>query len=317
MRRYFCTFLLLLAATMAAPSVRAAESPILLVVGFSAGGPTDIIARVIGARMGELLGAPVIVENRVGASGNIASEAVARSTPNGRTLLLAPLVFAVNETLFPDRRFEYSKDFAAVAPLAETSNVLVVHSTVPAKTVSDLIAWGKANGDLMYATAGRGTVTHLAGELFGEYTGVRMVPVHYKGGGDLLNDILSGQVKVTFSTIPPVEGFIAQGALRALATTGLERDKILPNLPTLDESGLKDYDMRLWLGLLAPKATPADFVDKLAKVANEALTDRKVLATFDAQGFAPLHGSPAEFDTFMKAEIRKWGAVARKIGVTE
>jgi tripartite-type tricarboxylate transporter receptor subunit TctC len=132
-----------------------------------------------------------------------------------------------------------------------------------------------------------------------------------------LNDILSGQVKVTFSTIPPVEGFIGQGALRALATTGLERDKILPNLPTLDESGLKGYDMRLWLGLLAPKATPADFVDKLAKAANEALTDKRVLATFDAQGFAPLHGSPAEFDTFMKAEIRKWGAVARKIGVTE
>jgi tripartite-type tricarboxylate transporter receptor subunit TctC len=308
-----------LAASCVFPQITRAENglkgyPIRLVVGFATGGPTDIVARVVGAKLADLLGTSVVVDNRVGASGNIASEIVARSEPDGHTLLLAPLAFAVNETLFPNRHFEYDKDFAAVAPLAETANVLVVHPSLPVKSVAELIAWGKTH-DILYATAGQGTATHLAGELFGMSAGIKMTPVHYKGGGDLLKDILSGEVKVTFSTIPPVRDYILKGDLRGLATTGLKRDKILPDLPTLNESGLPGYDMRLWLGLIGPKKMPPDVIAQLAAATNEALKEKDVVSALDSQGFAPLSGSPSEFDTFMRKEIGKWAKVIHRVGI--
>jgi tripartite-type tricarboxylate transporter receptor subunit TctC len=294
------------------------RQPIHIVVGFAAGGPTDILARVIGAKLGERLGQQVVVENRTGASGNIASEAVAHAANDGHTLLMAPLVFAVNESLFPGRRFEYGKDFMAVAPLAETANVLVVHPALDVTSVQGLIAVAKARPDeILYATAGKGTATHLAGELFGMMAGVKMTPVHYRGGGELVKDLLSGEVKVTFSTIPPVLDFIQQGRLRGIATTALHRDATLPELPTIAEAALPGYDVRLWLGLLAPAGTPSDAVNTIAMACAEALKSEDVKSVLAVQGFDPLTGTPAQFDAFVRSEIAKWGGVIQKIGTMD
>lgn len=286
-----------------------------IVVGFAAGGPTDILARVLGARLGERLGQQVVVENRTGASGNIASETVAHAPADGRTLLMAPLAFAVNESLFPDRRFEYAKDFTAVAPIAETSNVLVVHPSLDIASVAGLIAAARARpGEILYATAGKGTATHLAGELFGMMAGVKMQPVHYRGGGDLVKDLLSGEIKVTFSTIPPVLEFIQKGMLRGIATTAPHRDPTLPELPTIDEAGLPGFDVRLWLGLLAPAGTPHEVVSRIASASAKALAAADVKSTLAAQGFAPLAGTSESFDALMRSEIVKWGKVIQQVG---
>jgi tripartite-type tricarboxylate transporter receptor subunit TctC len=292
------------------------RQPIHIVVGFAAGGPTDILARVVGAKVGETLGQQVVIENRTGASGNIASEAVAHAPNDGHTLLMAPLVFAVNESLFPGRRFAYDKDFTAVAPLAETANVLVVHPSLDVTSVQGLIAAARARpGKILYATAGKGTATHLAGELFGMMAAVKMTPVHYRGGGDLVKDLLSGEIKVTFSTIPPVLDFIQKGTLRGIATTALHRDPALPDLATIAEAGLPGYDVRLWLGLLAPAGTPPEVVGKLSMACAEALKSEDVKSVLVAQGFDPLNGTPAAFDAFVRSEIAKWGDVVKKIGL--
>src|SRR5579864_768657 len=241
------------------------RQPIHILVGFAVGGPADIPARVIGMKLAESLGQPVVIENRLGASGNLASEAVARAPNDGHTLLMAPVVFAVNESLFPNRHFSYEKDFAAVAPLAQTTNVLVVHPSFSVTSVQDLIAAARARpGDILYATAGKGTATHLAGELFGMMAGVKMTAVHYRGGGELVKDLVSGEIKVTFSTIPPVLDFIRKGTVRGIATTALRRDPSLPELPTIAEAALPGYDVRLWLGLLAPAGTPPEIIARLS-----------------------------------------------------
>jgi tripartite-type tricarboxylate transporter receptor subunit TctC len=310
---------MLLALMMMAFSAVSARAEIVratqLVVGFSAGGPTDIVARTFAAKMADVLKVSIVVENRVGASGNIASEAVARAAPDGRTLLMAPVAFAVNETLFPNRHFEYGQDFVAISPLAETSNVLVVHPSLRVATVADVVALGRQRGELLYATAGRGTVTHVAGELFADMTGVKMVPIHYKGGGELIQDLLSGEVKLSFSTIPPVRDFIANGSLDALATTGLKRDRMLLDTPTLDEAGLRGYELSLWLGLLAPRGTPVALVRQLSGAVRVATASPEVKRALDVQGFQPMSSSPEDFDAFMKSEIEKWGALVRRIGV--
>jgi tripartite-type tricarboxylate transporter receptor subunit TctC len=294
------------------------RQPIRIIVGFAAGGPTDILARVVGSSLGERLGQQVVIENRTGASGNIASEAVAHAPNDGHTLLMAPLVFAVNETLFPQRRFAYAKDFVAVAPLAETSNVLVVHPSLNVATVAGLIALAKARpGEMLYATAGKGTATHVAGELFGMMAGVKLTAVHYRGGGDLVKDLLSGEVKVTFSTIPPVLDFIQKGTLRGIATTAPRRDPALPDLPTMAEAGLAGYDVRLWLGLLAPAGTPRDVVGSLATASADALNSEEVKSVLAAQGFEPMVGTPETFDAFLRSEIVKWGRVSREIGTLD
>jgi tripartite-type tricarboxylate transporter receptor subunit TctC len=306
---------LLAASVTPALAQPATSQPLRIVVGFAAGGPTDILARVVGAKLGDILGQHVVIENRTGASGNIASEAVARAPADGTTLLMAPLVFAVNESLFPDRHFEYAKDFTAVAQLAATSNVLVTHPSLPVKTVQDLIALAKAKpGELLYATAGKGTATHLAGELFGLMAGVKMVPVHYRGGGDLIKDLLSGEIKLTFSTIPPVLGFIQDGTLRGIATTAPERDKALPDLPTVAEAALPGYDVQLWLGLLAPAGTPQKIVAQLSEATAQALTSPEIKSALTVQGFEPQYQTPEKFDAFMRSEIVKWGKVIKVVG---
>jgi tripartite-type tricarboxylate transporter receptor subunit TctC len=292
--------------------------PIRLVVGFAAGGPSDILARIAAASMSKTLGQQIYVENRTGASGNLATELVARAEPDGYTLLLSTFSCPVNETLFKNFKYKADDHFAEIASIVETGLVLLVHPSLDVKSVPELVALAKSKpGDILYATAGKGTATHLAAELFNAAAGIKMTPVHYRGGGDTIKDLLSGQVKVMFSTIPPVLGFVQDGKLRGLSTTGLKRDKVLPNLPTIAESGVPNYEVLLWSGLATPKGTPKAIVDKLADAAKKALDDPDAQKALDAHGYVPKYLGPAEFTKFYNDEVVKWAKITPAIGLQD
>jgi tripartite-type tricarboxylate transporter receptor subunit TctC len=292
--------------------------PIHLIVGFAAGGPTDVLARIIGGKLSDLLGQQVVVENRTGASGNIATQSVVRAPNDGYTILMGANSNAVNESLFKNLPFKLADDLVAVAPLAEAPTVLVVHPSLEVKSVDDLITLARAKpGEIMYATAGKGTTTHLAGELFNLQARVRLTPVPYKGSGETTRDLLSGQIKVMFSPVPPVLPLIRDGRLRGIASTGLTRPSIAPELPTVAESGLAGFDMRMWFGLMAPAGTPEDIVDKLSRAAAVALESDTVKEALARQGYDPLRGTRAQFDAFIREEIDKWGKVVATFGPVE
>lgn len=292
------------------------DRPIKLVVGYATGGPADILARILAAKLGGILGQQVYVDNRPGASGNIATEDVARATPDGYTLLMATLPNAVNETLFPNFPYHFGKDLVPVAPVADTSLVLVVNPSLGVKSVADLIALAKSKpGQILYATAGQGTATHLGGELFSMMTGTKLVPVHYKGGGETITDLLSGQVKLMFSSIPPVIGLVHEGKLIGLATTGTKRDPNFPNLPTVEEAGLPKFDLSLWYGLAAPAGTPQDVLQRLADSTAEALKDTGVKASLAANGYKPMGGTAKQFGDFVGSEVQKWKKVVETSGM--
>jgi tripartite-type tricarboxylate transporter receptor subunit TctC len=312
--------LLLVCAAAMLPNIALAQTaypvrPIKIVVGFAAGGPSDIIARDVAGKLGEILGQQIYVENRTGASGNIATEYVARADPDGYTLLLAAPSTAVNENLFKNFPYTVAKNFIPIAPLAGTALVLVVHPSIGVKSPSELIALAKSKpGEILYATAGKGTATHLAAELFDMNAGIKMTPVHYKGGGETIKDLLSGEIKVMFSSIPPVLGFVREGKLRGLATTGTTRDPVLPDLPTIAESGLPGYDVWLWTGLLAPAGTPPGVVTRLAAAIEQALKSDSLKTELAAQGNAPMYGTPEEFAKYYREEVAKWAKLIPVIG---
>ena len=294
------------------------SKPVRLVVGFAPGGPTDILARVIGKGMGELLGEQFVIENRTGAGGNIGTEAVARAAPDGYTLQLTLLTAAVNESLFKNFKIRFAEHFDAIGGIAETGLVLIVHPSLPVKSVADLIAYAKGKpGEVLYATAGAGTSTHLAAELFNTTAGIKMMPVHYRGGGDTIKDLISGRIPVMFSTIPPVLNFVRNGQLRGLATTGSKRDFVLPELPTIAESGLPDFDVPLWFGLVAPKGTPQPVIQKLVPALEKTLTLPDTKKVFEQQGFTPMPMGPAEFAKFYVSEAAKWAKVVHALGLSQ
>ena len=292
--------------------------PIHLIVGFAAGGPTDVLARIIGGKMSEILGQQVVIENRTGASGNIATQLVVRAPNDGYTILMGANSNAVNESLFKNLAFNFATDLIPVAPLAEAPTVLVVHPSLEVKSVKDLIALAKSKpGEIMYATAGKGTTTHLAGELFNLMADTKLTAVPYKGSGETTRDLLSGQIKVMFSPVPPVLALIDDGKLRGIASTGPHRSSVVPNLPTVAEEGLKDFDMRMWFGLMAPIGTPNDIVDRLSQAAGEALNPPPVKDALAKQGYDPLTGTRQQFGTFIRDEIDKWGKVVATFGPIE
>ncbi len=291
--------------------------PIKLVVGFAAGGPTDVIARVVGQKLGVVLNQTFVIENRTGASGNIATQAVATAPADGYTLLLGANANAVNESLFKKLPFNFAKDFAPVAPLAEAPTILVAHPSLNVKSVKELIDLAKAKpNEIMFGTAGMGTTTQLAGELFNLTTGTKLVPVPYRGGADAMKDLISGQVKIMFSPVPPVKPFLENKQLIALASTGPQRSPVAPDLPTIAESGLPGYDMRMWFGLMAPAGTPPDIVERLNKAAREALQDPEVKEKLAQQGFSPLNGTPEEFGKYIREDIDRWAKVNKATGAS-
>jgi tripartite-type tricarboxylate transporter receptor subunit TctC len=290
--------------------------PIKLVVGFAPGGPTDILARVIGAGMSKELGEQFYVENRTGAGGNIATEAVARAEADGHTMQLTLMTAAVNESLFKNFKIRFAEHFEPVGGIAQTGLLLLVHPSLEVHSVSDLIKLAKSKpGELLYATAGAGTSTHLAGELFNSITGTKLMPVHYKGGGETVKDLLSGEMKIMFSTIPPVLGFVKDGRLRGIATTGLKRDPALPELPTVAEAGVAGFDVPLWFGLVVPKGTPRSIVEQLAAALDKTLAMPDVQEALTKQGFTAMKMGPEEFGRFYVAEAAKWAKVVDAVGL--
>ena len=276
-------------SSAARAQISSGSQNVRLVVGFSAGGATDIAARVLAGKLGEILGQQVFVENRTGAGGTLGTQEVANAASDGTTLLVAPSANAANETLFKDFRYKYDDYFTAVAGVAQTDNVLVVHPSLDVHSVADLIALAKSQppGAILAASSGVGTATHLANELFNMMAGVKLTSVQYRGGGEVVKDLVSGQLKLMFAPIATVLPFVQSGALRPIATTALKRDPLLPDLPTVAESGVPGFEVLLWLGLLAPKATPRPVIERLAAANAKALATPEVKSAFARKDSKP------------------------------
>jgi tripartite-type tricarboxylate transporter receptor subunit TctC len=315
-------FLHLAAAAAALPAVsRIAQAqgypsrPVRIIVGFAAGGTSDIVGRLVGQWLSERLGQQFIVENRPGASTNLATEAVARAAADGYTLLVVSSTSAINATLYDKLNFVFLRDIAPVASVFETPLVVEVNPSVPVRTIPEFIAYAKANpGKLNLATPGIGTPPHVAGELFKMTAGVDMVHVPYRGTGPMLTDLIGGQVQVAFDPLPASIAHIRAGKLRALAVTTARRSELLPDIPTVGEF-VPGYEASGWFGVGAPKATPAETVDKLNKEINAGLADPQLKARLADVGGDVLALSPADFGKFIADDVAKWAKVIRAANV--
>ena len=287
------------------------NQPVRILVGFAAGGNFDLVARMIGQWLSEQLRQPVIVENRPGAGGNIATEAAIRAPADGYTLLLGGAVNAVNATLYDKLPFDFLGDVAPVAGVVRFPNVITVSTSFPATTVPEFIAYVKANpGKVNQGSSGNGTTQHLAGALFKMMTGTEFMHVPYRGAAPAITDLLGGQVQVLFEPLPASIPFIKAGKIRALAVTTARRSEALPELPAVGEF-VPGYEASGWTGLCGPRNTPAEVVEKLNKAINAGFTDPAMKARFADLGATTLPGSPADFGKLIAAETEKWGKVIR------
>jgi tripartite-type tricarboxylate transporter receptor subunit TctC len=285
--------------------------PVRILVGFVAGGNFDIVARLIGQWLSEQFHQPVIVENRPGASSNLATEAVVRAPADGYTLLLGGAVNAVNATLYENLGFNFIRDLAPVAGVVRFPNVMTVNASSPAKTVPEFIAYAKANpGKVNQGSSGNGTTQHLAGALFKSMTGVDFLHVPYKGAPQAITDLLNGQVQVLFEPLPASIQHIKSGKLRALAVTTAARSEALPEVPTVSEF-VPGYEASGWNGVCAPRNTPVEIIGKLDNAINAGLADPKLKARLADLGATPLAGSSADFGKLIAEETEKWGKVIR------
>jgi tripartite-type tricarboxylate transporter receptor subunit TctC len=310
-RRQFLNLAVGVAALPAVSGIAWAQAyptrPVHLIAGFFAGSLSDILARLIAQSLSERLGQQVIVDDRPGAGANIATEAVARATPDGYTLLLASIANALNASLYKDLNFDFIRDITPVASISRSPGVMEVTPSFPAKTVPEFIAYAKANpGKIDMASAGIGSLPHVAGELFKSMTGVDMVHVPYRGS--FFPDLLGGQVQVAFATLPASIGYIKAGKLRALAVTGTTRSEALPNIPTVAEF-VPGYEASAWNGVGAPKNTPAEIIDKLNNEINAALAEPAIQMRLAELGSVPMPMAPAEFSKFIAVETEKWAKV--------
>jgi tripartite-type tricarboxylate transporter receptor subunit TctC len=289
--------------------------PVRLLVGYAAGGPADTIARLTAQWLSERLGQQVVVENRVGAASNIATEAVVRSPPDGYTLLFVTVSNAVNATLYDNLSFDLIREMVPIASITRSPGVLEVNPSFPATTVPEFIAYAKANpGKINMASAGPGSAPHLYTELFKMVTGVNVVQVHYRGSGPALPDLIGGQVQAMFDPIASSIGHIRAGRLRPLAVTTATRLEVLPDIPTVGEF-VPGYEASGWYGIGAPKNTAAEIVDRLNREINAALADPRMKARFGDLGGTVLPGSPAEFGKLLADETEKWAKVVRAANI--
>jgi tripartite-type tricarboxylate transporter receptor subunit TctC len=289
--------------------------PVRWIVGYAAGGPNDTLARLVGQWLSERLGQPFVIENRPGASSNIATEAVVKAPPDGYTLLQVTTANAINASFYDKLNFVFLRDIAPVARIIRAPIVIVVNPAVPAKTIPEFIAYANANpGRINMASPGTGTSPHLAHELFKMMTGVNMIHVPYRGDGPALADLLSGQVQVMFPAPAAIIGYIRAGKLRALAVTTSTRWEGLPDIPTVSEF-VPRYEVYSWFGVGAPRDTPSEIVEKLNKEINAALADPAMNARLADLGFTAFASSPAEFGKFIADETEKWGKVIRTAGI--
>ncbi len=286
-----------------------------LVVGFPPGSAADVVARIISPRLAEGLGQPVLVENKPGAGSNIAAESVARSSADGYTLFFGSVANAINTTLTKGLSFDFERDFVPVSGIATLPNILVVHPSIDARSVRDLIAVAKDKpGAILYGSAGNGTSPHLSGELFNLMAGVKLVHIPYKGSPQAVADLLAGRVQVMFSPPSTVLPQIKAGRLRALASTGSRRASVAPDLPTIAESGLPGFETTIWFGLFAPAGTPLEIVDRLSRETARVLGTPGVKSQLASQGVDIMPSTPAELGEYVRSETDKWSQVVRASG---
>ena len=315
MRRAGIAVLLAAATSVYAQSYP--TKPVKVIVPYPPGGPTDIVARVVGQKLSDQMGQQFIVENRPGAGGNIGAEAVAKSPADGYTLLVATTAHAINPSLFKNLGYNLTKDFAPVSQLTSGPLVIVANPSLPAKNVSELIAIGKAKpGSLNYASSGNGQSTHLSAELFATMAGIKMNHIPYKGSAPALTDVMGGQASLMFDTMLSAMPHVKNGKLKAIAVTSAARSPAAPDVPTVAESGLPGYEAIAWNGLLVPAGTPADIVGKLNAELKKALDAPDVKDRFSAQGFGAAWSTREAFAKFIQSELDKWAKVVKVSGAT-
>jgi tripartite-type tricarboxylate transporter receptor subunit TctC len=294
------------------------RQPVTLVVPFPAGGPTDAMARVLAQKLGDRLGQQVIVDNKGGAGGSIAAEFVAKAPADGHTLFFGTTgTMAINPSLYSKLRYDPVKDFAPVSLMASTMNVLVVNPQVPARNLADVIKLAKAKpGDITYGSAGNGSSNHLSGELFRSTAGIQISHIPYKGSAPALVDLMGGRITMMFDTIAQQTQNIAAGKVRAIAVTGPKRSPLLPDVPTAQEAGLKDFDVTIWFGVLAPAGTPATVIDKLSREIGAVMSTDEMKKRMQADGAEARPTSPAEFAALIRSDLAKWTPVVKASGAT-
>ena len=311
----------LAAAAIAAPSILASRAlgadwplrMVRIVVPFPPGGSTDITARLVGNRLQEVWGQTVVIENKPGAGGNIASEMVAHSDPDGYTIFIVGPGLATNQFLYPSLSYDPIGDFAPVTLLITQPNMMCVPLSKPAKSVKEFIAYCQDNkGKVTYASSGNGTTLHLSGELFKRLANVEMTHIPYRGGALALNDLLPGRVDVSFDNMPSVIGHVRSGAVRALAVTTKERVSLVPDIPTIAESGVPGFEVSSWFGFFVPAKTPKEIIAKLNADTNAALAHPSVKSRFDDLGATPQGTNPDHLAAFLQSEIAKWGPVIKE-----
>ncbi|MDO8278642.1 MAG: tripartite tricarboxylate transporter substrate binding protein [Burkholderiaceae bacterium] len=286
--------------------------PVRLIVGYPAGGASDVAARIVAQKLGERMGQPVVVENRPGSAGNVGADAVAKAAPDGYTLLLGTISLSVNPSLYPKMSYDPLRDLSAVSMISSTPFLLVVNPKTPYNATKDLLDAARAKpGDINYATAGNGSGSHLFTELLASTAGIRLTHVPYKGAAPAMNDVLGNQVGVTFDNIITTLPLVKSGKLRALAVSTRQRSKVAPDIPTLHESGVAGFDATAWFGLFAPIGTPREVITRLNREVGEAIKDPVVNDKLLQLGAEPTGGSPESFDAFFKGEVAKWARVVR------
>jgi tripartite-type tricarboxylate transporter receptor subunit TctC len=289
--------------------------PVKIIVPFAAGGPADIYARYVGLRLGEALGQAFVIDDRPGAGSVIGTDAAAKSAPDGYTLLLMSNTHTVNESLLPNKPFQLMRDFVPIAPINYSDLVLVVHPSVPANTLAELIKLAKSKPDgLNYASSGPGTPYHMAGELFKAMAEVSIVHVPYKGSSGARTDTIGGQVQMMFDAVTTMSEHVRAGKVRALGTTGRERSAVMPNVPTIAEAGVPGYEATIWLGLMAPKGTPPAIVNRLNAEIAKIVSRPDVRAEWAKQGATPMTMHPEEFAKYMNDDIAKWARIVKISG---
>lgn len=290
--------------------------PIRFVAAFPAGGPSDIVTRAVGRRLSEMLGQPVVIDNRAGAGGHIAAENIARSAPDGYSLLLAGSFVTIGPSLYKKLGYDVNRDFTAIGLVAQNQYLLVSHPSVPAKNVKELIALARSRpGQMTYGSSGVGAPPHLAGELFKAMAKVDVLHVPYKGAAPVLADLMGGQIDFYFGGISGALPYARNGKLRALAVTGRTRSSQLKDVPTVAESGLPGYDITTWFGLVSSAGVPKPIVDTLNDALRRMVAEPEMRRFLDAQGLDPVSSTPEEFASFMRAEVPKFAAIAKAAGL--
>src|SRR3984893_851812 len=315
--------LALAAALLATPILVATQSlaqdyptrPIKIIVPFGAGRPADVTARLIGNVLQENFGQPFVVENRTGAGGVIGTLEAAKSPPDGYTLLMMSNTQTANESLVPQRKYELMHDLVPIAPVNYSDLVIVVHPQVPAKTLQEFIALAKSQpGKLNYASSGQGTPYHMAGELFKTMAGIDVVHVPYRGSGEARSGVIGGQVQMMIDALPAMAPNIGENQVRALATTGQNRFRVLAHIPTASEAGVPGYEPTIWLGLMAPAGTPKPVIDKLNAAVKAAVKRPDIIKLWTEQGVVPMSMTPEDFDKYLRGDIVKWAEVVKTFG---